>query len=74
MERYTSEQAGYTPYDHLRLANQISRKFGVFDRKLEGSHFTFYCYSSMITNETAMFKFSISYVIKLKRGQNEYLL
>ena len=29
-------QGAYTPYEDLDLANQISRKLGVSDRKLEG--------------------------------------
>ena len=32
------------PYEGLNLANHKSRMFGVFDRKLEGSHSSFYCY------------------------------
>ena len=40
-------QSAHTPYEGLCLANQINRKLGVFDRKLEGSHCTFYCYSSI---------------------------
>ena len=36
-----------TPYEGLNLANQISRKLGVFDRKLEGNHYTFHCYSDI---------------------------
>ena len=28
----------YKPYEGLSFTNQISRKLGVFDRKLEGSH------------------------------------
>ena len=38
---------GYTPYEGLNLDNQISRKLGVFDRKLEGNHFIFHCYSDI---------------------------
>ena len=34
----------YTLYEGLNLANQKRRKLGVFDRKLEGNHFPFYCY------------------------------
>ena len=30
-----------TPYEGPNLANRISRKLGVFDRKLEGSHSVF---------------------------------
>ena len=37
----------YTPYEGLNLANQISRKFGVFDRKLEGNHSIFHRYSDI---------------------------
>ena len=37
----------YTPYEGLNLANQIIRKLGVFDRKLEGNHSTFHCYSDI---------------------------
>ena len=36
-----------TPYEGLNLAIQISRKLGVFDRKLEGKHYTFHCYSDI---------------------------
>ena len=36
-----------TPYEGLNLANQISRKLGVFDRKLEENHSTFHCYSDI---------------------------
>ena len=35
----------YTPYEGLNLANLKRRKLGVFDRKLEGSHYPFYCFS-----------------------------
>ena len=31
----------YTPYEGLNLADQMSRKLGVFGRKLEGSHLLF---------------------------------
>ena len=37
----------YTPYEGLNLPNQISRKLGVFDRKLEGNHSIFHCYSNI---------------------------
>ena len=32
---------------------QISRKLGVFDRKLQGSHNTFYCYRKTPNREDA---------------------
>ena len=32
----------YTPYEVSNLANQNSRKLGVFNRKLEGSHSLFH--------------------------------
>ena len=32
------------PYDGPSLANQKSRKLGVFDRKLEGSYLLFLCH------------------------------
>ena len=35
----------YRPYEGLNLANQISQRLGVFDRKLEGSHATFHSYT-----------------------------
>ena len=35
----------YTPYEGPTLANKISRKLGVFDRKLEGILSLFYCLS-----------------------------
>ena len=41
-------QEVYTPYEGLNLANQIWRKLGVFDRKLEGSYFIFLCYFDII--------------------------
>ena len=34
----------YTPYEGLDLANQRTRKLGVFGRKLKGSNSPFYCY------------------------------
>ena len=34
----------YTPYEGLNLANEKSRKLGVFGRKLEGSHSRCYHY------------------------------
>ena len=37
-ERCQSPRGTYTPYEGLNLANQISRKFGVFDREFGGSH------------------------------------
>ena len=37
----------YTPHECLNLANQMRRKLGVFDRKLEGNHSTFHCYSDI---------------------------
>ena len=43
----TTHQVYYTPYEGLNLDNQISRKLGVFDRKLEGNHFIFHCYSDI---------------------------
>ena len=39
----------YTPYEGFNLANQISRKLEVFDRKLEGRHFIFLFYFDMIS-------------------------
>ena len=33
----------YTSYEGLNWANQMSRKLKAFGRKLEGSHYTFYC-------------------------------
>ena len=38
------DKDGYMPYKGLDQANQNSRKFGVFRRKLEGSHSLFYGY------------------------------
>ena len=32
------------PFNGFNLANQISRKLRVFDRKLEGSYSVFNCY------------------------------
>ena len=40
-------QKSYTSYEGLHLPNQISRKLGVFDRKLEGNHSIFHCYSDI---------------------------
>ena len=37
-------EAPYTPYEGPSLANQKSRKLGVFGRKFEGSHTPFECY------------------------------
>ena len=34
----------YTPYEGSKVANQMSRKLRVFDRKLEGSHSLFCTY------------------------------
>ena len=33
-----------TPYEGLDLANQIGRKLGVSDRKLEGRYSIFHCW------------------------------
>ena len=41
---WCASPSAYTPYEGLNLANQRSRKLGVFGRKLKGSHFLFYCY------------------------------
>ena len=38
------ERYQYRPYEGLIKANQISRKLGAFDRKLEGSHSIIHCY------------------------------
>ena len=45
--RRGGKRLGYTPYEGLNLANHISRKLGVFDRKLEGNHSIFHCYSDI---------------------------
>ena len=34
----------YMPYEGLNLANQDSRKLGLFSRRSEGNDFLFYCY------------------------------
>ena len=34
--------------------NQISRKLGIFDRKLEGNHSIFHCYSDIYYNKEAI--------------------
>ena len=39
---YQETMHSYMPYEGPKAANQIDRKLGVFDRKLEGSHFIFY--------------------------------
>ena len=42
----------YTPYKGSNLANQISRKLGVFDRKLDGRDFIFvYEFDMIILSE-----------------------
>ena len=47
----------YTTYEDPILANQIGRKLGVFDRKLEESTFLFMAILVNIReNETIMFK------------------
>ena len=57
------------------LANQISRKLGVFDRKLEGNHSILHCYSDNIRNKEAISsKFSIFQSIKLTRYQEDFPL
>ena len=48
MEMMSLETDMYTPYEGLNLVNQICRKLGVFDRKLEGSYFIFLCYFDII--------------------------
>ena len=48
----------YTPYEGLNLANQISRKFGVFELKLEGNHSLQYCYFEK-KNETMILAYSV---------------
>ena len=50
----------YTPYEGLNLANQISRKLGIFDRKLDENHSIFHCYSDIyIRNKVVILRFSI---------------
>ena len=50
------KQAAYTQYEGLNLANQMSRKVGVFDRKLEKNHSIFYCYCDInIRNKEALY-------------------
>ena len=41
----------YTPYKDTLLANQISRKFEVFDRKSKGIHYVFYFYFDFIKDK-----------------------
>ena len=40
---------GYTLHESPNLTYQKSRKLGVFDRKLEGSHFIFHFYYDIIS-------------------------
>ena len=49
----------YTPYEGLSLANQISRKLGIFERKLEGNHSIFHCYSDKQYSQNLAFFQSI---------------
>ena len=60
------------PYEGPSLANQISRKLGLFDRKLEESHSTHCSYASicMMRYKAAMFKSSIFHVNKINMCQN----
>ena len=49
----------YTPYEGPNLANQKSRKLGVFGQKLGGSHSPFHLIIILIKiteNETIMFR------------------
>ena len=42
------------PHEGLHLANQSSRKLGVFGRKLEGSHSVFDCYFQLYQRKLSM--------------------
>ena len=46
---------GYIPYEGLNLTNQISRKLGVFDRKLEKRCKLFYHYFDLYWKTEALF-------------------
>ena len=65
----------HTPYEGPILANQASRKLGVFDRKLEGTTPYFIVILTYIRNKEAIsLKFSISQSIKLNRYQEDFPL